>query len=118
MSEEELLDCGTVRPRGKGSMMIPLLVSVLKTLDHHVGVGSPYEIYKVNGELVLRFPTKKKKLVKVCGNCSHCSFSGTFCNLKDKQIDWDGVCESWEKDKGEKSLFVLNAVEGLEEVTP
>jgi len=59
MKKGILIDRGIVFVRGKGSMGIPLKSQLVKLMEKPVGVGSEYEIYSVDGEMVIRFPEAK-----------------------------------------------------------
>lgn len=36
------------------------------------------------------------EIENMCMSCSHCSSTHTWCNLKDKEVDFNDTCESWE----------------------
>lgn len=58
MRKGVLVDKGQVIARGKGSMAIPLKSQLTKLMESPVGVGTEYEIYSLDGELIIRFPKK------------------------------------------------------------
>lgn len=36
------------------------------------------------------------EIENMCMSCSHCSSTHTWCNLKDKEVDFNDNCENWE----------------------
>lgn len=36
------------------------------------------------------------EIENMCMSCSHCSSTHTWCNLKDKEVDFNESCESWD----------------------